>query len=715
MARSGRQRVPGPDRTSPDAVRLRGTPGTVAAVLRPPWILRRYAAVLVLLGSVTAASTVEQAPARAQSAPGGALPAEVAEPELPPGPLVGDFDGDGIDDQLWYGVADSPDHAWYGGRNRAFSGRAVSVGGIYQPLVGDFNGDRRDDVLWYGAASAGDYLWRGTVGRGFVGRAVRVSGTYQPVIGDFDGDRRDDILWYSPTGPDRLWYGTASGFTGVTVAINLNAVPVTGDFDGNGTTDVLWYGPGSAPDRLWRGTSLRTFLGGRVVVAGEYTPVVGDFNGDRHADVYWHGAGRAVLWRGRPGGGFEGASATAGGAVAPFAGDFDGDGRDDLAWDQAGTSGDQVWFGSATGFAARAITVGGSYVPIAGDFDGDGRDDVFWFRAGSARDALWFGGAGRRFTARPSSLDPFPGADPPFLSSVWATQYDPYGYMAHAFGPTPRALDALGRQFGYSNTLEAFEHNYARGFRVFEADWVRLADGTVLAAHNGTERRYGLPAGVTFDQATRGQLSGHYRVGARAAGSGSPAVPAAEFTPVFAADLVALLQSHPDAYVILDTKFAHVPIVRTFVRLTAGRPDLMDRIVPHVDGQAELDRLRAVYPIRNYVVALYRTQAWNRFDDPEVVRFVRNNRTPAVMMWWNTRNPALSLSENMAQQRRYTPAFAAQLEASGAVVYVHSLSDTDVISVFASKRIGVYSNGPFPPFTTEPAPIEPRIESGPLV
>ena len=684
-------------------------------MLRPPWGQRICAALLVLLGLMAVATTAEPEPARAQPASGEPAPGEAAESGPPPGPLVGDFDGDGVDDQLWYGVAGSPDHAWYGGRDRDFSGRAVTVVGTYLPLVGDFDGDRRDDVLWYGAGSTRDYLWRGAANRAFVGRPAQIRGTYQPVVGDFDGDRRDDILWYSAAGADRLWYGTRTGFTGVTLTVNGDFVPVTGDFDGNGTTDVLWYGPGSAPDRLWRGTKHRTFLAGRVVVAGEYTPVVGDFGGDGRADVYWHGDGKAVLWSGRAGGGFEGASAAAGGAIAPFAGDFDGDGTEDLAWDQSGTTGDRVWYGGVTGFTARPITVGGAYAPITGDYDGDGRDDVFWFRAGSPRDALWFGASGRGFTSRPSSLDPLPGADAPFLRSVWATQYAPYGYMAHAFGPTPPELDTLGRQFGYSNTLESFEHNYARGFRVFESDWVRLADGTALAAHNGTERRYGLPAGVAFDQATRGQLSGHYRVGARAAAPGSPAVPAAEFTPVFAEDLVALLEAHPDAYVILDTKFAHVPIVRTFVRLTAGRPDLMDRLVPHVDGQAELDRLRAIYPIRNYVVALYRSQAWNRFDDPEVVRFARNNRVPAVMMWWNTRNPALSLADNMAQQRRYTPAFATQLQAAGAVVYVHSLGDSALIQQFAARGIGVYSNGPFPPFESAPAPIDPPIERGPLV
>lgn len=661
-------------------------------------------AVGLALGAVGASlpAPVAASPARATARP------QAPEAAPPPSPLVGDFDGDGRDDQLWYGPGAAPDHAWFGRGDRGFTGRALTVAGAYLPLVADFDGDGRDDVLWYGAGAAADYLWLGTAGKGFVGRSVRVNGTYRPIVGDFDGDRRADVLWYSPTASDRVWYGGAGGFTSVKVSVAREYTPVVGDFDANGTSDVLWYGPGGRRDYLWRGTWARTFWGVSVTVNGTYDPVVGDFDGDGPDDVYWHrGDRRGVLWSGRRWGGFVGRSRTGATAATPFVADFDGDGVDDLAWNDSGIAGDRVWYGGPGGFAERAITVGGSFLPAVGDFDGDRRDDVFWFGPGDERDALWFAGPGRAFVSRPSALDPLPGPGTALRQDVWASQMNPYGYVAHALGPTPP--DPYGREFGYSNTLEAFEHNLARGFRVFEADFVRLADGNVLAAHNGTERRYGLPAGVSFRQATRAQV-GSYTVGG--AGDQQPN----HFTPLFAEDIVDLLIAHPDVSLVLDTKMAHVAIVRRFAELAAGHPGLMDRIMPHVAGQADLDALRRIYPIRNYVLALYRTQAFNRFDDPEVVRFVRDNRVPAVMMWWGTRNPGLTLKANMDQQRRYTSAFAAQLRAAGAVVYVHSLGDGARVQQFTGAGVGVYSNGPFPPFTIEPEPIEPPVEAGvPLV
>ena len=67
---------------------------------------------------------------------------------------------------------------------------------------------------------------------------------------------------------------------------------------------------------------------------------------------------------------------------------------------------------------------------------------------------------------------------------------------------------------------------------------------------------------------------------------------------------------------ILDTKTSHEIVAEFVARLTARSPGVMDRLVPHVAGQAELDRLRAIYPVRNYILALYRTQAFSQIRRP---------------------------------------------------------------------------------------------------
>ena len=129
------------------------------------------------------------------------------------------------------------------------------------------------------------------------------------------------------------------------------------------------------------------------------------------------------------------------------------------------------------------------------------------------------------------------------------------------------------------------------------------------------------------------------------------------------------------------------------------RPErsLRERIFPHVAERAELSEFRTAYPLQNYMLALYHTQAQNRYDDPIVGDFVNRYRAPAVMMWWRDRDLSLSLAANGREGRRYRPSFASALKGLGANVYVHSLGDPSQIQRFWDRGVGVYSDNPFPP------------------
>ena len=249
---------------------------------------------------------------------------------------------------------------------------------------------------------------------------------------------------------------------------------------------------------------------------------------------------------------------------------------------------------------------------------------------------LWFGRTSRRFTSRWTTLDLDYQRASALRPETLAGADDPYGFVGHAFGSVDGLL--------YTNSLEAFQRNHARGFRVFECDQVLLADGTVLVAHDGLEANYGLAK--PFREATWAELAGHRHHG--------------RYTILRSQDVLGLLADHPDIFLILDPKYARPDIYRTYVRQAAamGRMDLLERLLPHVADQAELDALRVWYPLRNYVLALYHPQAQNRLDDPAAVLFVRRNRTPAVMMWWRDRDPSLSLAANGRQRRRWRLSFA---------------------------------------------------------
>jgi len=645
---------------------------------KPTTLALLLACLLGLQALAVPSPTAAQEPGlRVPVADGAATAAEAAAVPTGISPLIGDFDGDHRSDVFMYGPGSLPDHVWLGRPDRAFRGAAAKVGGSYLPLVGDFNGDGHADIFWYGPGASPDVLWYGKTDGAFSGSAVNVAGTYEPLLGDFNGDGRGDIFWYGPgAANDVIWYGRAAGgFSGYAVTVNGRYQPLVADFNGDGRRDIFWYGPGAGNDALWFGRSSGGFSGQAVTVNGTYQPLLGDWNGDGSRDIFWYGPGAApdVLWFGHADGRFSGRAVDVAGTYTPFTGDFDGDGRRDIFWYGPGGGYDVTWYGRADGrFGAVAATVNGTYQPYVGDYGGDGPNDVFWYAPGDPDDILWFGHANRVFTSRATTLDIGYTRAPPLRPQALAGGYNPYGFIAHAFG----AIDG----HIYTNTLEAFQRNYGRGFRVFEVDLVRLADGTALLAHNGLEANYGL--NKPFTEATWADLAGHKYLG--------------RYTILRSQELAGLLRAHPDIYVILDSKYARLDIYQNMLRQAPER-NLRERILPHVEDRVELSAFRTVYPLQNYMLALYHTQVQNRYDDPIVGDFTSRYRAPAVMMFWRDRDLSISLAANAQQGRRYRPSFASALKGIGANVYVHSLGDPNEIQRFWDRGIGVYSDDPFPP------------------
>ena len=159
-------------------------------------------------------------------------------------PVVGDWNGDGIDD---FGVFENGGARWslrYGaeaGPANAGTFRFGAPGSI--PVVGDWNGDGRDDIGTYkdgtwelrfgaspGIANAGVF--------NFGGRGL------QPIVGDWDGDGKDGIGVFNPANSrwtlrESVTAAPASGrsfFFGP-----ASSIAVSGDWDGDGSDGIGVY------------------------------------------------------------------------------------------------------------------------------------------------------------------------------------------------------------------------------------------------------------------------------------------------------------------------------------------------------------------------------------------------------------------------------------------------------------------------------------------
>ena len=223
-------------------------------------------------------------------------------------PLVGDFDGDALDEILWYAPGVAADHLWHFTSPSTVQTQALTINGSYsRPVSGDFTSDGVDDVFWYAPGSAPDDLWDFNAGGGYTSVARPANGTYIPVAGSFGGDATDDILWYAPgTAADFGWDFRPGSTAYDPVGYTINATgyrPVSLDRwgDGPGSEDIFWYAPGSAPDYMWN------FVGGSYSVTsesvlGDYLTATGDFFGDGAEDVVFETYDRTSVWNHTAGG-----------------------------------------------------------------------------------------------------------------------------------------------------------------------------------------------------------------------------------------------------------------------------------------------------------------------------------------------------------------------------------------------------------------------------
>lgn len=214
---------------------------------------------------------------------------------------------------------------------------------------------------------------------------------------------------------------------------------------------------------------------------------------------------------------------------------------------------------------------------------------------------------------------------------------------------------ALGRtREGYhmTNSLEAFQYNYSRGQRVFEADIQITSDGVMVLRHdwNGD---LGQAEAFGWTQEERGAVTARKFLDTPIYGM---------YTPLSLKDWFAIMESHPNIYMVTDTKYS--PEVekqfRLFVdtALENGYEEVLSRVIVQIYYKEMYDEVTAVYPFENLLWTLY----YIGYPDPgEILEFMEEKEIPVLVMpssWWD------------GQKQN-------DLRDSGIKVYVHTVDDEE--------------------------------------
>jgi hypothetical protein len=302
----------------------------------------------------------------------------------PPNPNSGHIDEWKIADGNWAGSVDLGTHGTDTGTH---AGNALVAG------IGDFNGDGTSDILWFNPASNDANTWKMSNGKWAASTDIGTHPAgWQPAgVDDFNHDGTSDILWFNPVTRDIDLWKVANGQWAGSVDVGSHPAgwqPVgVGDFNHDGTSDVLWYNATSGDVDIWKISNGQ--WAGSVDVGPHpfgWQPVgVGDFNHDGTSDVLWYNAtsGDVDIWKisnGQWAGSVDVGSHPLGWQPVGV-GDFNHDGTSDVLWYNA-TSGDVDIWKISNGQWAGSVDIGshpaGWVVAGAGDFTGDGTTDVLW-------------------------------------------------------------------------------------------------------------------------------------------------------------------------------------------------------------------------------------------------------------------------------------------------------------------------------------------------
>ncbi len=216
--------------------------------------------------------------------------------------------------------------------------------------------------------------------------------------------------------------------------------------------------------------------------------------------------------------------------------------------------------------------------------------------------------------------------------------------IAHALGGIDR--------YSYTNTLDAFHRNYAKGYRVFEIDLILTSDGHLVGRHD-----WGSSKPPSLDEFKSKKYKDR-------------------FTPLSFDDVVDLMCEHQDIYIVTDTKETDAALVKkqfeSLVSSVEKRDErLLDRVIPQIYNEEMLDSIRSVHRFQSFIYTLYQTKENNR----RVIDFSVANGIKVVTM----------------SASKYTKEFVDDLRSHGIFTYVHTINTLDETKKFPNVH-GFYSD-----------------------
>ena len=244
-----------------------------------------------------------------------------------------------------------------------------------------------------------------------------------------------------------------------------------------------------------------------------------------------------------------------------------------------------------------------------------------------------------------------------FVGSLLAFGYYMSGCRNGSGSHTPVLIAHAGGGFQgntYTNSLEAFDYNYDRGHRLFEADFSWTTDGVLVLIHDWTRtfnqwfNAEGIPSAKQFKS-----------------------IPMKHgMTQMSLEDLYLWLSKHEDASIVTDVKRNNYDALR-LISATSGK-----RKAQFI---TQIYKLQEYTPVKNLgfadiILTLYRVN----LSDEEIIGFAGNNKLFAV---------------TMPLEKAMSTHLPKNLNEKGVSVFVHTINSPNLWEVLRQRGVsGIYTD-----------------------
>lgn len=216
----------------------------------------------------------------------------------------------------------------------------------------------------------------------------------------------------------------------------------------------------------------------------------------------------------------------------------------------------------------------------------------------------------------------------------------------------------------YTNSLEAFEKNYAKGQRVFEVDFELTSDGKVVCKHDWNDWNEWPEIPIETEYLSSKILG--------------------EYTPLSLKECLLLLAEYEDIWLMTDSKYIEteqIEIEFQAVMDVINEHDIskvLDRLIIQVYDENMYDQIKAVYDFPQIVFTMYKLEWEGESDEFErYCRLLKRNDIKYVTM-----SRGYVSKELIEIADRY-----------GLRVYAHTVNDVETAKEILQKGVhGIYTD-----------------------